>query len=569
MGKNKTSIFDLTAYESPFGDWQKSTTLHPTTPNNQPAPYKNTQANQQSTIYDTKPKVVSDSGAYVLKGNYLKHGIIWKGFRHQWILTNHRTNRLGSLIVPETDYEEQGNHQAKANRVQIIHTGASGTASDVLRHVDYFTEVKSEKTVFYSGVVEQKVSGKSGEMTDFIFDVEVPIAPTLNADFDHTAKIFLNGFDIFCNPEGRARKLNYWEIDTSQVTLSRNNAGNKFIFQLSGKIKLECLSGECTNFAGEDDSTLNKFTYTIRLAFLLIGGEEFTATKLADLAETPENYKELIIQKTNTQEEVFSILDKTHPVGTGKVMGASFCKFKFPTTQNSAICTAIHRIKYENHATKHNTFFGVPHGNKHAYAHMLEYDFAIHREELTTGNTLILDRSLFFKNWHAGIKNINFFELIKFENKNKRNNTEWQIKNNNSSSTLSFRTGGDFEMEMGLSLLTFDEQANVSSIKSTDELYNQAEDSNIIRRDYYQDKMKILKPEVALGLIENYYSPADRRPLIVWAALDTPSDGIYMQGACELSTPFNLPPDENKEYEKPITCDISFPLNTLIYSLED
>jgi hypothetical protein len=571
MSENKTSIFDLTEHQSPFGNW-KTKTEEPSDLIDSAEQNRNEGVNSRSKLEDTKPDLVSDLGGYLLKGNYLKNGMIWKGFRHQWILTNHRTNRLGSLIVPETDYYEEGTNYAKADRVQIIHAGASGTASDVLRHVDYFTEVKSEKAVFYSGVVEQRLKGKSGDMIDFTFDVTGPLDPALDPNFVTTAKIFLNGFDVYCNNEGRARKLIYLEIDTSQVTVGMNNDATEFNFQFSGKIKLDCQSDECSKGINEDADTSNKVNYTVRVAFLLVGGDDFTATKLADLAEAPRNYQERFLQITDTKQEVFSILDQVSPAGTGKVMGASFCTFKFSDPPVSPPCTAIHRIKYENRATKHNTLLGVATkpGFKHAYAHMLEYDFAVHREEFRKDNTLVVDRSIFFKNWHKGLKDIQFSEFLLFWfDKPKMKDTDWQIKHNNASNTMSFRTGGEFEMEMGLSILQFDEDAVVGQLKSTNEFYDQNDDSVIKREDYYQDKMQILKPELAYGLIENYYSPEDRRPLIVWAALDTPSDGIYVKGTCQLPTPFNLPPNEESKYEENFGCDESFPLNSFLYKLED
>ena len=570
MKNNKNSIFDFTKYDSPFGDWETTAEGNPKLKGNQ-IPYNTSQNDDANQSKETvNPKLVSESGGYLLKGNYLKQGIIWKGFRHQWILTNHRTNRLGSLIVPDTDYYEKGNGNTKADKVHIIHTGASGTASDVLRHVDYFTEVKSENTIFYSGVAEQKINGESGEMVDLVFEVEGPLDHSLDPNFVNNAKVFLNGFDIFCNNEGRARKLISLDIDTSQVVVNKNNSEDKFTFQILGKIKLDCQSGECKKLNDETNATLRKFNYTVRLAFLLVGGNSFTATKLTNLNETPKNYSENIIQKTNTRFEVFSLLDNLPHGKTNSIVGAHNYKLKFSRSAKMLpTCTAIHSIKYENRAINHNTKLGVPSGKKHAYAHMLEYDFAIYREFVNNYNILEIGRSLFFKNWHQHIKDINFDEVILFIDKKNRNDVDWQIKNNNHSSTLSFRTGGDFEMEMGLSLLTFDEEAQiVNQLKSTEELYDKVEDCSIKREEYYLDKMQVLKPEIAEGLIERYHQPDQRRPLIVWAAFDTPSDGIYMKGSCEFSE-FNLPVTKDKKHEKTPSCDVSFPINSVPYSLKD
>jgi hypothetical protein len=90
--------------------------------------------------------------------------VFWQGFYHDWSY-NHRINRIGDWIqsVAEND---------NGIRAIFSHSGATGSGSDVLSYLSYFTYLKTDKAKFFSSSVNTAIRGREATTTTKIITVK-------------------------------------------------------------------------------------------------------------------------------------------------------------------------------------------------------------------------------------------------------------------------------------------------------------------------------------------------------------------------------------------------------------
>ena len=195
--------------------------------------------------------------------------VLWQGFYHDWTY-NHRVNRLGDWI--QDAKSSNGKFQSTFN-----HSAASGSGSDILNYLTYFTFLKTNKARFFSSTISTAIRGREATTTTKI----ITIKGVLPASLQNYNKgiIVLNGFDLYCRSTddgkimgtGNADKLSQLFIEVDKLKFK----GNEFEFDLSVKLGADCDSPECLNLTPGDNEW---FDYQLTVGYQVIAFNESVHT---------------------------------------------------------------------------------------------------------------------------------------------------------------------------------------------------------------------------------------------------------------------------------------------------
>ncbi len=191
--------------------------------------------------------------------------VFWQGFYHNWNI-NHRVNRLGDWI------QDINSSNGKIKSL-FSHSAASGSASDILDYITFFTFIKTDKARFFSSIVSTEIRGREATTTSKNININGKWPASLNNY--HKGIIVLNGFDLYCRNSdqgnlkgsGNADKLAQLYIEVDKLRL----IGNEFEFDLSVKLGADCDSPECLNLTPGDNEW---FDYQLTVAYQIIAYNE-------------------------------------------------------------------------------------------------------------------------------------------------------------------------------------------------------------------------------------------------------------------------------------------------------
>lgn len=187
--------------------------------------------------------------------------VLWQGFYHDWSY-NHRLNRLGDWM--QDIKSNDGKFQASFN-----HSAASGSGSDILNYLTYFTYLRTTKARFLSSTVSTVVRGREATTTTKIITVKGVLPPELR-NYKH-AVVVLNGFDLYCRSSDDGQVMGTSNADKlSQLFLEVDKlkfTGDEFEFDLAIKLGADCDSPECLNLSPGDNEW---FDYQLTTAYQLI-----------------------------------------------------------------------------------------------------------------------------------------------------------------------------------------------------------------------------------------------------------------------------------------------------------
>lgn len=194
----------------------------------------------------------------VLSGS--NSSLIWQGFYHQWYI-NHRLNRLGDFI-------EDVKVSDSLIQAKLVHTAASGSASDVLDYTSFFSYINTQKATFAASSVNLHIYGKEGNELTKIVKVKGKFEEKLKSY--KNAVVILNGLDIRSSTKeellygnGKADKL--ISFKTRLDNLKINNGDYEFMIDL--KFNADCDSPECIGL----NSKKNKwYDYQVKIGYQIV-----------------------------------------------------------------------------------------------------------------------------------------------------------------------------------------------------------------------------------------------------------------------------------------------------------
>lgn len=338
--------------------------------------------------------------------------VIWRGFHHVWEY-NHRVNRMGDWVG---DIDNSNGFSANA-----YHSAASGIGPDRIEYKSFFTSIKTSDAVNFSTVNQEiRFQGIEGTVDSQTIEISLEIPSTTITN----ASVVLNGFDMYALPfgtdnllgDGDADKLFNFSLQTSNVTLQKEQQKTIITFDLHATLGADCTSPECSVGATND-----WFDYLVTAYFQIISADD---TYLSETTKRIEQSYEWERPMNNNSNEIFEenfVINNINvnglpgiPVGISAIKG-----FTFETTQG----------------------YGGFGGQSFEYPHMQTFNIALKPQHYDTATgSMLLDADLFFKNWAAPVP---FF---------------------------SFGGGGTLKMETELALVQInDKQAKVDHFSIEDE----------------------------------------------------------------------------------------------------
>lgn len=209
----------------------------------------------ENTNYSTDSFIVTNST------------VLWQGFYHDWSY-NHRVNRLGDWI--QDVKSNNGKFQST-----FTHSAASGSGSDILNYLTYFTFLRTNAVRFFSSTVSTVIRGREATTTTKNITIKGVLPPELKNY--KNGIVVLNGFDLYCrsSDDGRvmgtsnADKLSQLFIEVDKLKFK----GDEFEFDLAIKLGADCDSPECLNLTPGDNEW---FDYQLMVAYQVIAYNEAT-----------------------------------------------------------------------------------------------------------------------------------------------------------------------------------------------------------------------------------------------------------------------------------------------------
>jgi hypothetical protein len=304
--------------------------------------------------------------------------VFWQGFYHDWSY-NHRINRIGDWIqsVAEND---------NGIRAIFSHSGATGSGSDVLSYLSYFTYLKTDKAKFFSSSVNTAIRGREATTTTKIITVKGKWPAALKNY--NKGIIVLNGFDMYCSSSdngkimgtGSADKLSDFFIEVDKLRIN----GEEFEFDLTVKLGADCDSPECLNFSPGDNEW---FDYQLNVAYQVIAYNDGVHNTKKELSQ---NYSWRKPFKTRPDIDPNEIFRRDKEFKDLKIQGISGYLVGIPLLNKIEI--------------------NLPKGKgglvrkRMETPHLLSLDVAITDFTYNTSTGLcVYDADLFFKNWKTNM----------------------------------------------------------------------------------------------------------------------------------------------------------------------